>query len=161
MKSLEKLNGKNKKIYFMEEAIIEAKKAYSLKETPIGAVIVYNGCIVGRGYNQVEITNNALNHAEVAAIIDASKNLGRWRLFDCEMYITMEPCIMCAGAIINSRIKKIYIGTSHKKNHIIDKHNDFKKEIYRDCKIEYEFGILKEECSSLLNKFFYERRSKK
>lgn len=149
------------KEFFMREAYKEAEKAFELEETPIGAIIVYEGEIVGRGYNMVETTNNSLNHAEIVAIQDASKKLGRWRLFDCDMYITMEPCVMCSGAIVNSRIKKIYIGTSHTKNHIVDKHNKFKLEIYDDCNIEYEFGILEEDCSKILTDFFKNRRNKK
>ncbi|MFR4808298.1 MAG: nucleoside deaminase [Peptostreptococcus anaerobius] len=114
------------KEYFMEQALVEARKAYALKETPIGAVIVYQGRIVGRGFNQVELQNNPLAHAEIMAINDAVKNLARWRLYDCQMYVTMEPCFMCAGAIANSRIRGLYIGAGH-KNHIVTKHNDFKK----------------------------------
>ncbi|MBC2576635.1 nucleoside deaminase [Peptostreptococcus canis] len=147
------------KEYYMMEAYKEARKAYALKETPIGAIVVFNGEIVGRGYNQIELTNDPINHAEIVALKNAAKNLKRWRLYDCEIYITMEPCIMCAGAIVNSRIKKIYIGAGHKKNHIVNKHNEYKLDIYRDSKIEYEFGILEELCSSILTNFFKERRN--
>lgn len=150
----------NTEEFFMKEALKEAKKAYSLKETPIGAVIVYNGEIVGRGYNQIETTQNPVNHAEIMAIQDACRNLDRWRLFDCEMYITMEPCVMCAGAIVNSRIKKLYVGARHMKNHVVDKHNRYKIEIYNDSKVEFKFGILEEECSNLLTNFFKEKRNK-
>lgn len=82
---------------FMDEAIFEARRAYSLKETPIGAVIVYDNKIVGRGYNSVELKNNATCHAELMAIREAAKNIGNWRLIDCEMYVTMQPCFMFAG----------------------------------------------------------------
>lgn len=146
------------KEYFMEQALVEARKAYALKETPIGAVIVYQGRIVGRGFNQVELQNNPLAHAEIMAINDAVKSLARWRLYDCQMYVTMEPCFMCAGAIANSRIRGLYIGAGHHKNHIVTKHNDFKKEFYTDSKISFEIGILEEDCSRILVDFFKERR---
>lgn len=149
------------KEYFMDQALAEARKAYALKETPIGAVIVYEGEIVGRGFNQVESQNNPLAHAEMMAIQDAVNNLGRWRLYDCQMYVTMEPCLMCAGAIGNARIRDLYIGASHKKNHVIDRHNEFKREFYDDLKINFEFGILEDRCSKILVNFFKERRSQK
>ena len=147
--------------FFMEEAIREAKKAYALKETPIGAVIVYNDKIVGRGYNKIEITKDSTNHAEIVAIKDAAKNLDRWRLFDCEMYVTMEPCFMCTGAIVNSRIKKVYIGARHTKNEIVDKHNDFQHEFLTDNKVETVYDVKEEECSKILSDFFRERREEK
>lgn len=147
--------------YYMGEAIAEAKKAYALKETPIGAVIVYNGEIVGRGFNKVEITEDSTNHAEMVAIKNATENLNRWRLFDCEMYVTMEPCFMCTGAIVNSRIKKVYIGARHNKNEIVDKHNDFQHEFFMDNKVETVYDIKEEECSKILSDFFKERREEK
>lgn len=145
----------------MGEAIAEAKKAYALKETPIGAVIVYNDKIVGRGFNRIEKTNDSTNHAEIVAIKDAAKNLDRWRLFDCEMYVTMEPCFMCTGAIVNSRIKKVYIGARHTKNEIVDKHNDFQHEFLVDNKVETIYEVREEECSKILSDFFRERREEK
>lgn len=149
------------KEYFMSEALKEAKKAYTMRETPIGAVVVHDGKIVGRGFNQVELTGDPSQHAEMVAIQNAAKTLSRWRLYDCQMYVTMEPCLMCAGAIENSRIKSLYIGASHKKNHLVGKHNNFKLEVYRDRKIYYEFGLLEEEASKLLTDFFRERRQEK
>ncbi len=145
----------------MKEAIAEAKKAYALKETPIGAVVVYNDEIVGRGFNKIEISNDPTNHAEIVAIKDAVKRLKRWRLFDCEIYVTMEPCFMCTGAIVNSRIKKIYIGARHIKNGKIDKHNNFQKEFLEDNKVECVYNIEEEESSKILSDFFRERREEK
>ena len=145
----------------MSEAIIEAKKAYALKETPIGAVIVYEDRIVGRGFNKVEITSNSTNHAEMVAIKDATENLDRWRLFDCEMYVTMEPCFMCTGAIVNSRIKKVYIGVRHNKNEIVDRHNEYQREFFKDHKVETVYSVKEEECSKILSDFFRERREEK
>lgn len=151
----------NREEYFMTEALLEAKKAYSLKETPIGAVIVYEDKIVGRGFNSVEISRDSINHAEIMAIKDAQKNLDRWRLFDCEIYVTMEPCFMCSGAIVNSRIKSLYIAASHNKNKKVDKHNEFQREFLIDSKVESHFGIMQEEASRLLTSFFKERRKEK
>ncbi len=151
----------NKDETFMSEAIKEALKAYELDETPIGAVVVYNGEIVGRGFNSIEYTKDPTMHAEISAIREAAKNLNRWRLSDCELYVTMEPCFMCAGAIINSRIKSIHIGVKHEKNHIVDKHNNMKKDIYSDSKIDVSYGILEEECRRMLVEFFSNKRNSK
>ena len=97
--------------YFMKEALKEAEKAKKLEEIPIGAVIVKDGKIIARGHNLKEKNKNAINHAEIIAINKASKKLDNWRLTDCDMYVTVEPCVMCAGALISSRIRKVYIGT--------------------------------------------------
>ena len=102
---------KNKKEYYMKEALKEAKKAYKKLEVPVGAIIVKDDKIIARGYNKKESSNNCIMHAEIDAIKKASKALDNWRLNDCEMYVTLEPCAMCAGAIVSSRIKKVYIGT--------------------------------------------------
>ena len=100
---------------YMKEAIKQAKKAYAIGEVPIGCVIVYQDKIVGRGYNRRITDKNTLSHAELNAIKKASKVMGDWRLDDCEMYITLEPCQMCSGAIVQSRIKKVYIGCMNPK----------------------------------------------
>lgn len=146
---------------FMKEAMLEARKAYALKETPIGAVVVYDGKVVGRGFNKIETTNDPTNHAEMVAIKDACKNLDRWRLFDCTLFVTMEPCFMCSGAIVNSRLKNIYVGVRHNKNHVVDKHNNFKLEFYKDYKVNVQFGLLEDECSNILTQFFREKRQSK
>ncbi|MDE5540081.1 MAG: nucleoside deaminase, partial [Bacilli bacterium] len=96
---------------FMKEALKEARKAYNKEEIPVGAVIVKNGEIIARAYNLKETKKDTINHAEILAIKKASKKLNSWRLTDCEMYVTLEPCSMCAGALIQSRISKVYIGT--------------------------------------------------
>ena len=106
---------KELKLKFMQEAIKEAKKAYKKLEVPVGAVIVKNGEIVAKAHNLKETKFDTTKHAEILAIQKASKKLKSWRLIDCEMYITLEPCTMCAGAIINSRIEKIYIGAMEEK----------------------------------------------
>ena len=104
------------KQYYMEQALKEAKKAYKKLEVPVGAIIVKDGKIIARAHNQKETKTDTTKHAEILAIQKASKKLKSWRLIDCEMYVTLEPCTMCAGAIINSRIKKVYIGTMDEKN---------------------------------------------
>ena len=95
---------------FMREALKQAKQAYNKLEVPVGAVIVKDGKIIAKAYNQKECKNDTTNHAEILAIKKASKKLNSWRLIDCDMYVTLEPCSMCAGALIQSRIRKVYIG---------------------------------------------------
>lgn len=150
----------NDKEYFMKEALKEAKKAYKKLEVPVGVVIVKDNEIIARGYNQKEMKNNPIKHAEIIAIEKACKKLNNWRLNDCEMYVTLEPCPMCAGAIINSRIKKVYIGAIQEKTgacgskvNLIDKYNS-------ETKIDIEFGILQDKCLSLVQDFFKELRKK-
>lgn len=100
---------------FMDEALMEAQKAFDMGEVPVGAVIVKDNKIIGRGFNKKEILNSVVAHAEIMAIEDASRNLNNWRLNDCIMYVTLEPCPMCAGAILQSRISKIFIGANEFK----------------------------------------------
>ena len=138
----------------MKEALKEANKAYEKGETPIGAVIVKNNEIIARAHNLTETLNDCTAHAEVLAIRQASEKLGGWRLVDCDLYVTMEPCIMCSGAIINSRIKNIIIGTKHIKNKKMEKQHEFKMDYYKDNNIEVAFGILEDECSNVLQSFF-------
>ena len=103
------------KEYFMKQALKEAEKAYNKLEVPVGAIIVKDGKIIARAHNQKETKTDTTKHAEITVIQKASKKLKSWRLIDCEMYVTLEPCTMCAGAIINSRIKKVYIGAMDEK----------------------------------------------
>ena len=145
----------------MKEALKEAKKAYKKLEVPVGAVIVKNGEIIGRGYNLKETKNDTTKHAEIIAIQNASKKLNAWRLEECEMYVTLEPCTMCAGAIINSRIKKVYIGTNDPKagacGSVLNLFTDYKF----NHKVEYEENVMKEECEKILKDFFKELRKAK
>lgn len=140
--------------YFMMEALREAKKAYDKEETPIGAVIVKDGEIIGRGHNLTEHLKDATAHSEILAIKNAAKKLKGWRLFGCKMYVTMEPCVMCCGAIVNSRIREVVIGAKRVKNAKIEKQSDFKKEYFEDSKVEYKYGVLEEECAGMLGSFF-------
>ena len=146
---------------YMREAIRQAKKAAKIGETPIGAVIVRNGEIISRGYNKRETKKNALLHAEIIAIDRACKKLGGWRLPGCELYVTLEPCPMCSGAIINSRIEKIYFGAYDKKAGCCGSAADlFVKGMFNHTP-EIKGGIMEGECSSLLTEFFKELRKKK
>ncbi|MGL5346399.1 MAG: nucleoside deaminase [Peptostreptococcaceae bacterium] len=147
-------------LFYMEEALKEAYKAYEKKETPIGAIIVKDGEIIARGHNLTETLNDCTAHAEIIAIREASKKLGGWRLVDCDLYVTMEPCIMCSGAIANSRIKKLIIGTRHIKNSYTEKQHEFKIDYYEDNNIQITFGILEEDCSNILQEFFKNLRKR-
>ena len=143
---------------YMKEALKEAQKAYEKLEIPVGAVIVKDNKIIARAHNLKETKKDTTNHAEILAIQKASKKLEAWRLNDCEMYVTLEPCSMCAGAIINSRIKKIYIGALDEKTgaagSVLNLFEDYKF----NHKVEVEKGILKEECENILKSFFKELR---
>ena len=148
------------KSFYMEEALKEAYKAYEKKETPIGAVVVKDGKIIARAHNQIEELNDSTAHAEILAIREASKSLGGWRLIDCDLYVTMEPCVMCSGAIVNSRIKKLIIGTKHIKNAYTEKQHEFKLDYYENSNVEVCFGVLKDKCSNILQEFFKTLRKK-
>lgn len=148
------------KEYFMKEALKEAKKAYKKEEIPVGAVIVKNGEIIARAHNLKESKNSSISHAEILAIEKANKKLKAWRLEECEMYITLEPCMMCMGAIINSRIKKIYVGTLDPKTGACE--SVIKIENYKfNHIVEIETGILQKECEYILKDFFKMLRTKK
>ena len=144
--------------YYMEQALKEAEKAYKKLEVPVGAVIVKDGKIIARGHNQKETKTDTTKHAEMIAIQKASKKLKSWRLIDCEMYITLEPCTMCAGAIINSRIKKIYIGAMDEKTGAVGSILNLFEDYTFNHKVEVEKGIKQEECENILKQFFKELR---
>ena len=146
--------------FYMKEALKEAYKAYEKKETPIGAIIVKDGEIIARAHNLTEELKDPTAHAEILAIREASKKLGGWRLVDCDLYVTMEPCIMCSGAIANSRIKKLIIGTKHIKNAYTEKQHEFKIDYYKYNNIETTFGVLQDECSNILQEFFRKLRKR-
>ena len=145
---------------FMEEALRLAQESFNEGEVPVGAVIVKDGEIVGRGRNRRENGKNALFHAEISAIDEACRNLGGWRLWQCEMYVTIEPCPMCAGAIINSRIKKVTFGAYDKKAGSFGSVVDFNTLPYNH-KPQIEGGIDETECSELLSLFFEQLREKR
>lgn len=148
------------KEFFMREALKEAKKAYQKEEIPVGAVIVKDDKIIARGHNLKELKNSGISHAEIIAIHKANKKLNAWRLENCEMYITLEPCMMCMGAIINSRIKKIYIGTLDPKTGACKSVINIENYKFNHT-VEIETGILKDECEYILKDFFKMLRKKK
>ena len=139
---------------YMKEALKEAVKAYNKGEIPVGADIVKDDKIIARAHNQKEEKKDTTKHAEILAIQKASKKLDAWRLQDCEMYVTLEPCSMCAGALIQARVKKVIIGTMDEKTgacgSVLNLLGDYKF----NHKVEVETGILKENCEKLLKDFF-------
>lgn len=144
--------------FYMQEAIKEAKNAIDLMEIPVGAIIVKDGVIIGRGYNQKETSKDATLHAEMIAIRQACQTLGGWRLSGCTMYVTLEPCAMCAGAIVNSRIDKLVIGAKDLKTGACGSVMNITNNESLNHKVTVEFGVLGEECSSLLKEFFVNLR---
>ncbi len=145
----------------MKEAIRQAKKAGKLDEVPIGCVIVRDGKIIARGYNRRNTEKSTLAHAEIQAIRKASKVVGDWRLEDCTMYITLEPCQMCAGAIVQARIPKVVIGSRNPKAGCAGSILDLLHVPAFNHQVELEEGVLQEECSEMLTSFFRELRKKK
>ena len=139
---------------FMKEALKEAKKAAEKLEVPVGCIIVKDGKIIARAHNEKETKLDTTKHAEITAIQKASKKLQAWRLLECEMYVTLEPCIMCAGAIVNSRIKKLYIGTDDPKTGAAGSVLNIFEDYPLNHKVEVEKNILKNECETILKNFF-------
>lgn len=145
---------------FMREALKEAEKAEKLNEVPIGCVIVKDNKIIGRGYNRRMKDKNTLSHAELNAIKKASKKLKDWRLDDCEMYVTTEPCQMCSGAIVQARIKKVYIGCMNPKAGCAGSIMNLLQVKEFNHQVEIESGVLEEECSKMLTDYFKQLRAK-
>ena len=146
---------------FMKQAVKQAKKAYDKLETPIGCVIVHEDKIIARGYNKRNMKKNTLAHAEILAINKASKVLGDWRLEDCTMYVTLEPCPMCAGAIVQARIPRVVIGSMNPKAGCAGSVLNLLQQDGLNHKVEITKGVLAEECSGLMTSFFRELRKKK
>ncbi len=145
---------------FMLEALKEAKKAYEKDEIPVGAVIVKDGKIIAKAHNLKETKQKATAHAEILAIEKASKKIGAWRLLDADMYVTLEPCTMCMGAIISARIKNLFIGTKDPKTGACGSFVDLSKYKYNHTVNIYE-GILKDKCEYILKDFFKNLRKRK
>lgn len=146
---------------YMKEAVRQAKKAYAIGEVPIGCVIVYEDKIIGRGYNRRTIDKNPLAHAEMIAIKKASKKMGDWRLEDCTMYVTLEPCQMCSGAVVQSRMKKVVVGCMNPKAGCAGSILNMLQVPEFNHQVELETGVLEEECSEMMKSFFRELREKK
>lgn len=147
-------------VKYMREAIRQAKKAKALGEVPIGCVIEYRGKIIGRGYNRRKTDKNTLSHAELNAIRKASKVMGDWRLEECTMYVTLEPCQMCSGAIVQARIPKVVIGCMNPKAGCAGSILNIFDVPEFNHQVETEKGMLEEECSALLTDFFKELRER-
>ena len=146
---------------YMKEAIKQAKKAYALKEVPIGCVIVYEDKIIARGYNRRNTDKNTLSHAEILAIKKASKKLGDWRLEDCTLYVTLEPCQMCAGAIVQARVSRVVIGSMNPKAGCAGSILNLLEMDEFNHQVIVERGVLNEDCSNMLTTFFKELRAEK
>ena len=146
---------------YMKEAIKQAKKAYAIDEVPIGCVIVYNDKIIARGYNRRNIDKNTLAHAETQAIRKASKKMDDWRLEDCTLYVTLEPCQMCSGAIVQARIKRVVVGCMNSKAGCAGSVLNLLQMDEFNHQVELTTGVLEEECSLMMKQFFKELRAKK
>lgn len=148
------------KFDYMKYALSLAKQSAEEGEVPVGAIVVCDGKIVGEGRNRREVVKNALHHAEIEAINEACKNLGGWRLWKCDLYVTLEPCPMCAGAIINSRIKNVYFGATDMKNGAVISAAQLFDMNFTHRPL-YEGGIMGEECAEILSTFFKDLRKQK
>ena len=145
---------------YMKEAIRQAQKAYALGEVPIGCVIVYQDKIIGRGYNRRNTDKNTLSHAEITAINKASKKIGDWRLEDCTLYVTLEPCQMCSGAIVQARITRVVMGAMNPKAGCGGSILNILEMPQFNHQVQVERGVLGEECTELLTTFFRELRER-
>lgn len=146
---------------YMKEAIKQAKKAYAIGDVPIGCVIVYEDKIIARGYNKRNKNKTTLAHAELLAMAKASKKIGDWRLEGCTMYITLEPCQMCAGAIVQARVSKVVVGSMNPKAGCAGSVLNLLQMKEFNHQVELETGVLEEECSTMLSDFFRALRKKK
>src|SRR5690554_4914547 len=140
--------------YYMNEALKEAKKAQRMDEVPVGAVIVHDGEIIARAYNTRETRQVSTHHAEIKAIEDACKHLGTWRLEKCTLYVTLEPCVMCAGALILSRVEQVIFGAYDPKAGAVVSVDQLLREKKYNHKVNYQGGVLEEESATLLKEFF-------
>lgn len=147
--------------FFMREAIIEAQKAASLGEVPIGAVVVYKGEIISRAHNTRECDSNPAGHAEFSALMEASRILGRWRLSGCSVYVSLEPCLMCAGLMINARVDACIYGAQDPKGGALGSLYQLNTDARLNHSFELRSGVLADECAALLSEFFSGLRKKK
>lgn len=146
---------------FMLDALAEAEQAAAMGEIPIGAVVVKDGEIIGRGHNMTETSKDPTAHAEMLAIKSAAQKLGGWRLLNCDLYVTCEPCCMCAGAMVWARIKKLYIGTLDPKSGACGSVFNIVDSEQLNHRVEIETGCMQKECEALLKQFFKELRKRK
>lgn len=146
---------------FMRLALAQAEQAYAINEVPVGAVVVHEGEVVGAGFNQPISSNDPSAHAEMVAIRAAAKHLGNYRLIDCTLYVTLEPCTMCTGLLIHSRIARLVYGATEPKAGAIHSAIELPKQPFYNHVMQIEQGVLAEECSQLLSSFFAMRREQK
>ena len=144
--------------YFMSEALNMAYLAFNNNEVPVGAIIVKGGKIIGKGSNQVIHNNSVSSHAEINAIIDAGQTLKNYRLVNCDIYVTLEPCHMCAKAIVDARMKSLYFGAQEPKTGAVESIDSFLNRKDINHQVSYSGGYLKDDCSELLKNFFKYRR---
>lgn len=147
--------------YWMREALELAKMAGDKNEVPVGAIVVLGDEIIGRGFNSPICLSDPTAHAEIIALRDAAKTIGNYRLVDADLYVTIEPCTMCAGAIIHSRIRKLYYGAAEAKSGVIESQMSLFSENWLNHKVLVESAILEQECRSLITSFFSRRRAEK
>lgn len=151
----------DERIKFMKEALKEAQKSYKKEEIPVGAIIVKDGKIIAKGHNLKETKTDPTKHAEIIAIQKACKKLQTWRLTGCTMYVTLEPCSMCAGSLIQARIDKVVIGTMDEKTGACGSVLNLLADYKFNHIVQIETGIMQEECKKILQQFFKELRAKK
>ncbi len=152
---------KNNQEKYMKIAIKEAEKAFEKDEVPVGAIIVKDGKVIAKSHNQKETKTDTTKHAEIIAIQKASKKLKSWRLENCDMYVTLEPCTMCTGAIINARIKKVYYGAKDEKTGACGSVLNIPRDYPFNHIVEVESGILEDDCKNILQTFFKNLRKRK
>ena len=144
--------------YFMREALRQAQKAYAAEEVPVGAVVVREGKIIARAYNQVELLKDATAHAEMLALTQAEAAVGDWRLMDCDLYVTKEPCAMCAGALVHTRIRRVIFGCADPSAGAAGSMINLLQMVTLNHRCEITSGVLQKECAAILQDFFRQRR---
>lgn len=146
---------------FMTQAIAQAKQADRLNEVPVGAVVVHEGKVIGRGFNQPISAHDPCAHAEIMALRDAAKKIGNYRLVDCDLYVTIEPCTMCTGAIVHARIKRVVFGALEPKAGTVQSQMLGFEQAYFNHRVDVRGGVMAEECSDVMQTFFKRRRAEK
>jgi len=146
---------------FMQEALLEAAKAADLNEVPVGAVVVCDGEVIGRGYNSPITDHDPSAHAEVKALREAGRTIENYRLVDCDLYVTIEPCTMCAGAIVHGRVARVIYGATEPKAGVIESQKNIFKEPYFDHSVEVVAGVMADTCIDIIQAFFKRRRNEK
>src|SRR5215470_3256656 len=147
--------------YFMRDALRQAEKAYAADEVPVGAVVVREGKIIARAHNQVELLKDATAHAEMLALTQAEAAVGDWRLTDCDLYVTKEPCPMCAGALVHTRIRRVIFGCADSSAGAAGSMMNLLQMVTLNHRCEITFGVLQKECAAILQEFFRKRRDER